>query len=342
MAMIASLMISGQRLLLTLAGASLVAAVIAGYVEDQKTAENLLADRIELPATVLLQNFDSSQHLNMLNELQVLGEVDLQKTVTANVGTEDQPRWVELIPVFGVSEDAKPLAVQTLLGDAGLARRPMPRGLNRDINTRASGWPMQSELEIARTPTRETTPALAVLIRSVEKESASGFTTFVDLGATPIGDGARGVLVRLAGSMVSGQRGLTDAATAGLGIYDGVGLLEGSVFMTPLYEARKKGSTQLYATLRRSGFLLAAVFALLSLAPTRPTGRRPKRVPEATYVPAAGRLPSVQLFQPIRAQSEIEEDEHQAANMDSEPNAISRLQDLLESFRTANWFRNRP
>ncbi len=159
--------------------------IILGYHQDQVAANNVLAEKVAFPAPVMIQDFHQSKHVNLLNEVQLLGEVALEETVTLNVGTDVAPNWVQMLPVYPVGAASRPFADKFFT--TGSPRRPMPR----DAQAR-----LARQAEDVRPLERE--PMGLIILES-------GVSISEAILNQSLGDGLNGPLVVTTGSLVSGE-----------------------------------------------------------------------------------------------------------------------------------------
>lgn len=172
-------------------------AVAVGYHQDQMSANSVLARKAGLPPRVMIQDFKSALHTNIMDEMQILAEVDPEKVVEVNVGTASKPQWVNVAPVFAVSARSRPLAVQLL--KQGQVRRPAPR----------------SAVARMREDARALLPLVDRPIGVIVQETAGPQGAHPRIsGLTPVGDGRNGDLVGIVGVRLADTSLLENAATA--------------------------------------------------------------------------------------------------------------------------------
>lgn len=88
--------------------------VLLGYHQYQVVAHQTLTEKLAMPPKVMLQNFNARAHSNMLDEARLVGEAALDRTVTLNLGADDAPNWVQIVPFFPVSVTSHTAAFQFL------------------------------------------------------------------------------------------------------------------------------------------------------------------------------------------------------------------------------------
>jgi len=265
--------------------------VIVGYHQDQIAADSVLAGKIGIPPLGRVQDYDDKLHSNLLNEVRLLGEAAVKDAVLINLGTEESPRFVQVVPVYPVSSASTPMALWYLRSVYDAVRRPMPR---------SSAFAVA---EASHRLGRIERKACAFLIS--EGQVAD------DLGV--IGDGLNGPLVSLFGAETGGGK-VTMAARVALADR-GVALAE-DVRLVALYPGGKRPATPVEdfsASRRTLEFIALGLFAFAAFqALCPPTFFRDRRaVSKFEEVQAVGEFPRV--FEPIRAQEDILREEQDAS-----------------------------
>ncbi len=87
----------------TLGVVLLLAAMGLTYHNDQNRADQALATKIDLPAPVIVQNFDRTANSNLLGEVQILAEAKISQSVLRPFGENGTTRHYLLLPVYPVS-----------------------------------------------------------------------------------------------------------------------------------------------------------------------------------------------------------------------------------------------
>ena len=281
--------IASPRLWLSACLTCFGAAALVGYHQDQMAAVTVMAEKIGLPSEVLIQDFDPEDHTNIIDELQVLAEVDLASATAANVGSEDTPLWLTVLPLYQVSADALPLARQHLMVSRHTVRRPMARSAAPELEAQAAQADAPLGVIIAETVAGQTT------------------VTTTTLGLEVIGQGKNGTLVRISGVALGGGN-LLDAAAASLQERD-IGLRQDALVVSP----KSPDVTGLDLAWLKTSLIWASVLMVLLAAILRSPLRwqfLPKAPEPVEEVQAVRSFPAV--FQPIRTQAEIAKEQQQA------------------------------
>ncbi len=167
---------------------------LVGYHHDQVAASLVLAQKVELPPEVMIQDFDGKLHSNILNELQILAEIDVAHAERMNTGNAERPHWVHVVPVFAVSAGSRPFAMQRL--KSGQLRRPVPRHASEKIGIAARQ--MRSYVD----------RPMAAMIVATDSVSTP---TLEQLGLTPITEGDSGMLVAISAASLAPSSTVDDA-----------------------------------------------------------------------------------------------------------------------------------
>ncbi|MEM9970210.1 MAG: hypothetical protein AAF762_03810, partial [Pseudomonadota bacterium] len=111
-------------------GASAVCFGLAlGYVEEQRVAADVLAQKEMMPAPVLVQSFEAGRHANEMSEANVIGEADFG---AAQVVEPEATMRFLVVPISNVSSGGRHAAIQRMVeimgrGMAVPPHRPVPR-----------------------------------------------------------------------------------------------------------------------------------------------------------------------------------------------------------------------
>lgn len=285
------------------------ASIVIGYHQDQMVAETTLAQKISLPEKVYIQDFSSDRHENALNEVNVLAEVALDRSVRIDVGNETSPRVVDVVPIYPVSRQTYAIA-QSLLTSV---RRPV---LRRDAEKIAARNDQLGRVENV---------PVGLLIMEADATS-----TIADFDNLFVAEGRHGPLIDVPGVLI-GAANILDQAEAPLAD-KGVVLISGAIVVSPYLSGRASaGDIADYTALRETLFWLSfGMFAVggASLFSVLPRFKKKKRQEGAHQVKAVGAFPAIDPFQPIVDQNEIA-DENEA------PKRVSRaLTAAMDTFRT--------
>ncbi len=299
--------IASPRLWLSASLTCFGAAALVGYHQDQMAATTVLAEKIGMPSEVLIQDFDPQSHTNIIDELQILAEVDLASASAANVGSESNPFWLIVVPLYQVSTEALPLARQHLVASRQTVRRPV---------SRQSAEELSAEESLALLADEPKGVIVSEVIDGVTTVSAER------LGLDVIGQGKNGTLVRFAGVALGGGT-LIDAAAASLK-ERGIELVRDALMVSPqLPDDTGFDLVWLKKSLIWGSILMASMATILrSPIKWQSLRKAPEPVEE---VQAVRSFPVV--FQPIRTQAEIAREQQQQAEATASParRVISRL-----------------
>lgn len=259
------------------------------YHQSQVVAQQTLAEKMALPPEVMLQDFSTQDHSNMLNEARLLGEAALDRAVMMNIGTEDKPNWVQVIPFYPVSVKSLITAFQYLENST---IQDMPTETKQRLA--ASAWQIQKMQDM---------PMAMLLVEtgmSIEQTIMHNF----------IGEGKHGPLVAITGSTVR-ARTITAQAVEAF-IVSGTKIMSDMPMVLPYPNGQRVSApSQDYSLLRSIfnwGFAISAFMALyctFGLAP-----RRRKREGEAPALqPVEPLVPATNIFADIRTQEELSHEE---------------------------------
>ncbi|NNE82097.1 MAG: hypothetical protein HKN18_17645 [Silicimonas sp.] len=282
--------------------------IVVGYHQDQMAANSVLAQKVGLPEEVLLQDFIPDVHTNMVDELQVLAEIGMSKATRINVGSDENAKWVGLVPIYAVSTVSEPFLAQRAAVASGKPRRPMPR----------ANAPLLAKSAIAtRMLERQ---ALGVIMADLNGDAT--LLRPADLGLPVLGSGLHGPLVRIVGVELEGAT-LFDSAAVAME-RQGMGIIPGALMVSPYSDPR---ATELairdLAPLRQAliwAAILLVGIALIARVPLAQLIHRPRKE-SVEEVPSVHSFPAI--FQPIRTQAEIAREQEQAQK--AEPSTRRKL-----------------
>ena len=280
------------RLWLSAGVLSLGVGIVIGYHQDQMAAQNALAQKVALPAQVIIQDFSSDRHENLLNEVHVLAEAALDRTVRIDVGDENSPRLVDIVPLFPVSRQSLPIATSILTTDI---RRPVARALAPQLAER------NKILASA-----ETILVGLMVFEADQDREVIGFEHLY------LAQGSNGPLVDLTGVHVGASAILQQAA--GPLAANGIRITSGTFVVSPYLHGRLSGPEFIdFSALRHTLFrmsVLMITFGLALLFSLLPSIKTKKKAEVSYEVKAVGAFPAVDPFQPITAQDELAQEEN--------------------------------
>lgn len=268
---------------------------LIGYHEEQRAAQLILHQKVGKPKEVLIQDFVPDHHMNMVREVRVLGEVNPTDSLLVNLGTDGDPRLVEVVPVYPVGADLMPIAVQERFHQNGERRRPIPRAQADDIGRTSRSLSSLGNHAFA----------FAISSANLTGENSVGRTV------EHIADAGGRSLIRLSGAVVSGKS-LLDTVSSSM-LDKGIASTPDTLMVEPMLPLAEVSVTSeqtstVRMVLTSLGILFAAVALLLPYIDMIPFGRK-KAVTPSPEVKAAAAFPAVNLFQPIAAQDELAAEE---------------------------------
>ena len=158
--------------------------VLLGYHQYQVMAQQTLAEKLAFPPEVMLQDFNAQKHSNMLEEVRLVGEAALDRTITINIGAEDNPNWVQIVPFYPVGVESLIAAFQYLENSPIQAMRSETRQ-----QLAASAWHIRG---------MQDSPMAMLLIEAGMSIDEAVLHNF-------IGEGTHGPLVAISGSTVEAR-----------------------------------------------------------------------------------------------------------------------------------------
>lgn len=288
--------------------------LLIGYHQDQQSADRAMAQKAGLPDQVLIQDFTSGIHDNLIGEVRVLGEIRADDSILLNIGSDPSPSWLRMTPIYPVGRDTLPFAEQFLAADRGEPRRALRRDASVDLAQRA---PASRDIGAQ---------ALAFMVEpadSAEVPPPTGPETRYDVIATTDAT----TLIRLEGRLVSDSGPYSSAADAVLA--SGPSTRTGQLMIEPSAFARDALDTDPWLDhLRR---WLMALGLLIAIAPLSAPiilvliEGRPKPLPVPVEVPSAGAFPAIRAFQPIATQDELRREEEFGVVQSLARDRIARL-----------------
>ncbi len=301
------------RFWMTLGVVLLLAAMGLNYHNDQNRADQVLANKVGLPAPVIVQNFSRAENSNLLGEVQILAEVDIAQTVHRSIGEDGNARHYLLTPVYGVS-----------LG-----------GMHRALTIRGVHSPGLHR-PVPRAAATATANPIAGLVYDLEDRPMRS-TNAEDLGMTSVGRGFNGELVLVSGVAFSGtlwakgasQGQVETAAREAFGLTGGSGL----PLIAP-YASRRLAPGGADMTEARNFLASVAIVSLLfgaSLIVRSFSGRGPRNITTHAHKPAqTASGSSTRYFDPLLPQDEIQQsDDEQRVTSQMGFRALSRLRSRL-------------
>lgn len=257
--------------------------IVMEYHEEQMVAQDTLAQKIALPEPVVVQDFSSERHENILNEVHILAEAALDRAVQVDLGSQTSARLVHIVPVYPISRQSFPI-VKSI---TQTPRRPVLRTDAAEV--------AKQNLALARV---ETVPVGLLVLEADEANS---------LGSLSIGAGKNGPLMQITGVRI-GATAILEKAEASLA-ENGVRLIRDSLVVSPYLNGRV-GHSEIYdfsgmqqKLFWASAFMIAFGFA--SLFSLLPSFKKVKKPQTSHQVKAVGAFPAVDPFLPIAGQDEL-------------------------------------
>lgn len=271
---------------------SLGVGIVVGYHQDQMAAQTALAQKVALPAQVRIEDFSSDRHENRLKEVHVLAEAAIDRVVRVDVGDENSPRLLDIVPLFPVSRQSLPIAT----GLTTDIRRPVARALAPQLT------------EHNETLTRvEAMPVGLIVFEAYQDREVIGFEHLY------VGQGTNGPVVDLTGVHL-GASAILQQATGTLA-EKGVHITSSTLVISPYLHGRVTGPEITdFSTLRRTLFWMSALmitFGLALLFSLLPSIKTKKKAEASHEVKAVGAFPAVEPFQPITTQDELAQEENE-------------------------------
>lgn len=272
-------------------------ALAMGYHEEQMSAEQVLRAKVGQPEEVLIQNFAPDLHMNLLRQVQVLGETVDSNSQEIDIGTSDNPHRVVAVPIYPVGSQFAPIVAQRRNDASGQIRRPMPRSEAPKIAQANEGLDSFGQNAFAFALV-EKAPAAAAIDQNRGK---------IEVLATLDGR----ALVRLTGALVSGSafsKMISDAMSK-----NGVSSSPETLIVEPAPLPVAAAVSQEWASWSR-GWLTVLGILFIFVALVMPVLRNNRivafsRNAEPQDVKAAHSFPAVSFFQPIATQDELAKEE---------------------------------
>ena len=168
----------GPQIWLTIGAVMVALSLVVGYHQDQRLADATLAEKIDLPSPVAIQEFSQDEHTNMLAEFQLLAEVDIARAGIRTIGEGSMREAYIFIPAYPLSEGGRQIAN---LATPSLTALPAdPSGAEASGSKRAG--------------------PVAILVYDASANIRSPLT-FNKIGLRSLGAGSVGEVVLLAGTM---------------------------------------------------------------------------------------------------------------------------------------------
>lgn len=295
-----------------------------GYHLDQRSADREMARKVGRPDEVLVQDFIPDRHMNLLNEVHTLGQTVDGDQVTVNVGSEQTPQWIKVIPIYAVSSEFQPIANAVLQSGRKAPVRPMSRNAAEALR--------RQRLEIEGIATRAL--AFAIAEASAQDTAATGSNPFVVLAES----GAIR-LVDISGALVTGHTLRASVAQALLA--EGIASAPDSLMIAPaaLSETSQSSEAMLEGLRWWLSFLGVGLvlFAMLAQRLSGGLAGVPKKPTPVQNVEAHGSFPAIGLFQPIASQDELALDEKHMLAEKSAAALIRRRMSRLTGFTSSTF-----
>jgi hypothetical protein len=298
---------------------------VVGYYADQQNAYQALYQKVGTPKEVFIQDFVPEKHMNIINHVNVLGEMDARTSVTINLGSADEPRMILVVPIFPVGSEMMPYALQDITRKTGVERRPVPRAEAAALAERQGGIDaLQGH-------------AFALVVKTLA-DAQDGSRVLGESDFEVLAEYEARQLVRLSGAIVSGRS---------LQVRLSDGLLQAGIPSTPdtlMIEPPSQLSVELVSegALARArtwlvsfGILFALLGAAMPLIVTA-APRKTQRVPATESVAASNAFPAVRFFQPIATQDELFQEEDARLEQDNAKTApVLAITALIDRVQTA-------
>lgn len=272
-----------------------------GYHEEHRSALEVLHQRVGEPNETVIQDFTPDLHTNLIQEIQVLGEIEIGQTLRLNVGDEENEHWILAMPVYAVGDDFTPLVEYLIHERNGGERRPMARSRVGEIAQKSK----------AMREIRNTALAYAILDGAQNEE---GSTFHENQRVEVLHEVGGRQLIRMTGAIVSGATLLSKVANE---------MSDESVMSTPdtlLVEPTSRTPAGLFSSQRADearvilsslGILCATLALLLPLFQAVRETRTRERA-DYKEVQAVHGFPAVSFFEPLASQAEIAQEERGA------------------------------
>ena len=293
------------------------AAFVVGYHEEHRSAQQLLHQKVGNPEEVALQDFVPDLHMNLIQQISVLGEIDLSHSVRVDVGTPELPHWITALPVYPVSASMMPIANKRLYEKRGEQRRPMPRDQAEQIAARRAAL---IEME-------DQAFAFAIMKDSIYSGCVgSPGESCVEV----LGEAEGRLFVQLLGAVVTGSD-LHSRISDGMA-KEGVNSTPGTILVEPARLERGLISTYQADVIRiwLSVLGISCAIAALIIPLYQARGARVQATKtDLREVAATESFPSVSFFEPIATQDEIQDEERAKAEAEREKRATRRVSNLV-------------
>ena len=272
---------------------------LLGYHLDQRSADRVLAKKVGQPREVLVQDFVPNLHKNMINGIHILGQTIQDECIKVNIGTDSEPRWITVRPIYAVGDALMPLAKQHIRKNHGAIARPMPRSAAGDIRRKR-----QEIAGISR----------MALAFAIDEVAATPGPTEGPIAFKVLGEANEERLVEILGSEVTGnslRKTVSDAL-----LINGTPSVPESLLIAPTAMAAPVPADEPMVK-ALSWWLALAGASLAIVAMIAPHAadfrlRRARRPLHVQVVEAHGSFPAVGAFQPIASQDELAVDEERA------------------------------
>lgn len=297
---------------------------LLGYHLDQRSADRVLARKVGQPLEVLVQDYIPELHKNMINGVHVLGQTAEGETLRVNIGTEEEPRWITVRPVYAVGADFLPLARQHLRHARDARPRPMPRAAAAALRRQHAAISAISGM------------ALAFVVEEAG-DTASGPGASTALGVVDFDGAAQ--LVEIRGAEITGSN-LRDTISQAL-LLNGKPSVPDSLLIAPTEMAVPALTDDSRVAMLRwwlaFGGSCLAIAALIAPRLSGWLARKARKPLPVAAVEAQGSFPAVDAFQPIASQDELAIDEERALSESSPGTQIRRRVSRLTEFAASSF-----
>lgn len=312
------------RTWLSIGAAFVGVSFLLGYHLDQRSADRVLAEKVGLPPEVLVQDYIPELHKNTANELHVLGQTIEGERVPVNVGTDEEPRWITVRPIYAVEADFLPLARQHLRQARNAMPRPTPRAAAPTLRRQHTAISAISGMALA-----------FVIELADDSRAAPGASTALSF----VGSEGALQLVEFHGTEIT-SNSLRNTVSQTL-LRNGTPSVPESLLVAPTEMTVPAVSADSEVALLRwrLGFLGVFLTMAALIAPHLSRwslDRRRKPVP-VQAVDAHGAFPAVDAFQPIASQDELAIDEARALAETSPGTQLRRRVSRLTEFAASNF-----
>ena len=297
--------------------------LLLGYYLDQRFADRVLAQKVGQPEQVLIQDFVPELNMNLVREVNALGQIAEGERIMVNVGDVAEPNWLAVTPIYAVGEELLPLATSHLHKTRSTLRRPLGREAATELKRQRHAIAGISGLALAFAVQDAGTVDVA------ESANIQGPLAVLDAFG-PLS------LVKVEGAVITGNT-LRDKVADVLFAQGVPSAPDSLIVATSSLEMTLTESDAGIEAARWwwsfAGFL-AMLFGVLSPYMSVVAMRRQKQEGNFQSVDAIGVFPAVGIFQPIVTQDELALDEKRASVEGTLANRLRRRLLRVTEFAT--------